>query len=145
MTAAVLDFRAVARAADRPTAEERAHLAGEMLEQAEARNAAEVHELFDLGFKGEAVRLPDAYLSRDGVWVRTEYQAFATAAQEASDNEQAFRVLLLACKARKEGRDPGPLLDQFMSTCADVYNAAHAGDLAKAERDAAEADAREWS
>lgn len=145
MTAAVLDFRAVARTADRPTADERAHLDGELLEQSEARAAAEIHELFARGFAGESVCLPDAYLSRDGVWVHTEYSRFPNAAQEATDNEAAFRVLLLACKARKAGEDTGPLLDQFMSACADAYCADHAGDLAKAERDAALADARDWS
>lgn len=140
MTAAVLDFRAVARVADRPDAEDRARDAGALLEQAEARAAAEIHELFARGFAGEAVRLPDAYLSRDGIWVHTEYARFPNAAQEASDNEDAFRVLLLVCRARKDGRDTGALLDQFMSACADVYAAGHAGDLAKAERDAAEAE-----
>lgn len=145
MSAALLQFRAVPRAADRPDAEDRARRYGDLMDQAEARAAAEIHELFARGFAGEAVKLPDAYVSRDDVWVRTEYQAFAVAAQEASDNVAAFRVLLAVCKAHKAGQNVGPLLDQFMSACADAYAADHAGDLAKAERDAAEADAREWS
>ena len=132
----------------RPTAhfdsEDQARRYGELMEQAEALASDEIHKLFARGFSGETVKLPDAYLSRDDVWVRTEYQSFAVAAQEASDNEQAFRVLLLACKARKAGQDVGPLLDRFMSTCADVYAEEHAGDIAKAARDAEEAEAKEF-
>lgn len=107
------------------------------MERSEAKHAAEIHALFARGFAGEAVKLPDAFQSTYGEWVRKDITDFANAAQAASDNEDAFRVLLAACKARKEGRDAdlGPLLDTFMSACADAYCAEHASDLAKAERD----------
>lgn len=139
-----IDFRPVQRQPDQLRGEDLAQHHGEQMELSEARHAAQIHELFARGFAGEAVCLPDAYMGKHG-WLYREYGRFVNAAQESADNEAAFKVLLQACRARKEGRDAeiGPLLDTFMSSCADAYAADHASDLAKAERDSAEDEAKE--
>ena len=142
-----IDFRTVPRQPDQLRGEDLAQHQGEQMEQSEARHAAQIHELFGRGFAGEAVCLPDAYLSvLRGAWIwRENYTHFAHAVQDATDHDQVLKVLLQACRARKEGRDAdlGPLLDTFMSACADAYSAEHASDLAKAERDMAEDEAKE--
>lgn len=136
MSAAVLDFRAV-RPCDRLDSSDRAARYADAFERAKAAHTSKIHESFTLGFSGKAVKLPDAYLCRDGVWVRTDHTPFASAAQEACDNEIAFSALLQACRARREGRDADAcrLLDTFMTCCADAYSAEHASDLTKAQRD----------
>ena len=108
----------------------------EAFEQAEVNASTEIYAAFARGFAGEKVQLPDAYLDKNGNWVRMNSNfSFTRMVSGLCDDEVAIGYLMQACKAHRCGHNPGPLLNQFMHACAQAYCDEHATDLAKAARD----------